>query len=342
MTSPTPLPLDTAGLTAEWLGAALATTHDGIQVSAVSQREIIWGTATKVLVKLDYARPVSELPELLCVKGGFVAELRDLMAHGYQTEANFYRDMAAHVDNTPRCHFAATDTTSGQSIVILDDLTATPGQFHDATATLTVDQVAAGLDVLASLHQRSGRSVPWLDTTPFFQPMVGGLLERPDWEEAVHSNTPGVVDVLADRTRVKKAFGHLWARPAPGGGDVIHGDANPTNVFVDAAGTPAFLDWQFVCLGNPLHDVALLVMGALSTEDRRANEISLLAHYVDARADETLTADAAWAEYRCHPLHGTMYALTPNDMQPPPIRAALAQRYAAAAVDLDVFAALDC
>jgi hypothetical protein len=41
-----------------------------------------------------------------------------------------------------------------------------------------------------------------------------------------------------------------------------------------------------------------------------------------------------WNAYRAHAIHGACYALTPDAMQPAPIRAALAQRYATAMLDL--------
>ena len=334
-----PLPLATSEITAEWLSDALSRPDAAVTVSSATERATIWGTATKVLLDVTYGR-ATDLPTQLCVKGGFVPELLELMAHGYATEGRFYRDLATSVPKTPRCHFSGTDETTGQTIVVLDDLTATEGHFHDATGTLTVDQVADGLETLAALHSRPITDAAWLDTTPFFQPMVGGLLERPDWSAVAAAASPVVATLLDDNERIKAAFADLWAIEAAATPVIIHGDANPTNVFIEPGGGPVFVDWQFVCLGDPIHDVALFMMGALAIEDRRDNEIQLLHHYLDARSGAAESFDDTWTSYRRHSLHGAMYTFTPDEMQPAPLRAALAERYASAADDLDTLAAI--
>src|SRR5207237_6107614 len=119
--------------------------------------------------------------EQVCVKGGFVPELFAMMAPGYQAEARFYRDIAPSLDaGLPRCWFADLDDDSGQGIVVLDDLAAAGSRFCDAREPLTVDQVAAGLRLLAGLH-RSDATAPWLSSTPYFRPMVSGLLGPRHW-----------------------------------------------------------------------------------------------------------------------------------------------------------------
>jgi len=67
------LPRTVEHLTAAWMTAALGERFPGVEVSAVETKEVIWGTATKVRLHLSYAvggRP-AELPEAVCVKGGF-------------------------------------------------------------------------------------------------------------------------------------------------------------------------------------------------------------------------------------------------------------------------------
>ncbi len=52
-------------LTPEWFTEALGT-----RVVAAEIDHIIWGTATKVLAKLEYGED-TDLPTAVCVKGGF-------------------------------------------------------------------------------------------------------------------------------------------------------------------------------------------------------------------------------------------------------------------------------
>jgi hypothetical protein len=53
-TTPVPLPMVVEELTAEWLTTALSVRQPGVVVSSVAVEHIIWGTATKILVGVDY------------------------------------------------------------------------------------------------------------------------------------------------------------------------------------------------------------------------------------------------------------------------------------------------
>ena len=331
------LPLTTDEVTAGWLADALDAGVERAETTG-----IVWGTATKVLLEVTYAGGEDRYPARLCVKGGFVPELLGIMGPGYQAEARFYRDVAPRLGaGVPRCFFAALDDTTGQGVVVLEDLAAAGARFCDARRPLSPDQVAAGLDMLAAWHARKDLDDPWLAGNPHFRPMVRGLLSPEHWDAHIGQTVSGpVLDVLTDRLRVGRAFDALWASEDTRPPTFVHGDANLTNVYLDAAGAPRFLDWQFACRCDPLHDVALFLVGALSVEDRRTHEQALLRGYLAARGEGAEPFDTAWDAYRRHPLHGVMYALTPEAMQPADVRAALADRFAQAAVDLETLAAL--
>lgn len=336
-----PLPLSVDQVTAAWLTLALRAggADDGVDVERVALSNIVWGTATKVMLKVTYASGGEELPDRLCVKGGFLPELRALMAPGYQAEAMFYRDLAPALDGVAHCWFAGVDEQQG--IVILDDLEANGATFVDARRPLTVDQVAAGLETQARWHSMTELNLPWLLPIPYFRPMVGSLLGAEHWDAHIGQTTAGpVLEVLGDRVRIGEAFAALWAAQDARPATFIHGDANPTNVYLDADGEPRFLDWQFACRSDAYHDVALFLIGALSVEDRRDHERELLRAYLEVRGEGAESFDEAWTAYRRQPLHGAMYALTPEQMQPADVRSALADRYAQAALDLETLALL--
>jgi len=337
------LPLSIDEVTEQWLTSALASAADDeVVVDHVGITAIVWGTATKVLLDVKYEAGEGSFPARLCVKGGFVPELRPIMAAGYQAEARFYRDVAPKLgDGVPTAYFTGIDADSGQGIVILDDLAAAGARFCDAREPLTVDQAAAALEVLAGWHSRTDIDEPWLSGTPHYRPMVQGLLAPDHWDAHIAQTTSGpVLDVLSDRQRVARAFQALWTSEDGRPNTLIHGDANLTNVYVDADGSPRLLDWQFACRSDAYHDVALFLIGALSTDDRRAHEQALLRTYLDARGSDAESFNDAWDAYRRHPLHGAMYALTPEQMQPADIRAALADRFAQAALDFDTLGLL--
>jgi hypothetical protein len=324
------LPLAVEDVTASWLSDAL-----GADVTEVEPTGIVWGTATKVLLRVQYTGGGDGLPTRICVKGGFVPELLAIMAPGYQDEARFYRDIAPRFGaGLPHCWYADVDKDTGQGIVILEDLAAAGVRFADAREPLRPSQVFDGLRLLATLHDTDAEA-PWLSTTPYFRPMVSGLLTPEHWDAHVGSvDSPTVAAVLADRTRIATAFERLWMGEDNRPHVLIHGDANLTNVCLDADGMPSFVDWQFVCHGDAAHDVALFVIGALEIDQRREHERALLHEYLKLRHSGGEDENIFWNAYRAHAIHGACYALTPDAMQPAPIRAALAERYATAMLDL--------
>jgi aminoglycoside phosphotransferase (APT) family kinase protein len=324
------LPLAIEEVTASWLSAAL-----GAEVAEVETTGIIWGTATKVLLQVRYAADSIGLPKRICVKGGFVPDLLAIMAPGYQDEARFYRDIAPLFGaGLPHCWYAEIDEETGQGIVVLEDLAAAGVRFCDAREPLRPGQVFDGLRLLATLHGTT-TDASWLSGTPYFRPMVSGLLAPEHWDAHVGTtDSDAVRAVLTDRSRIATAFERLWAGEDSRPHVLIHGDANLTNVCLDADGTPSFVDWQFVCRGDAAHDVALFVIGALSVDDRRTHERALVREYLKLRRGDVEDENIFWNAYRAHAIHGACYALTPDAMQPAPIRAALAERYAVAMQDL--------
>ena len=82
-----PVPRSAADITTAWMSEALGT-----DVTDVTIRETIGGTATKILLDVDYAS-ASELPKSMCLKGG-LGDHAAFMAQVciYATEALFFRD----------------------------------------------------------------------------------------------------------------------------------------------------------------------------------------------------------------------------------------------------------
>ncbi|WAJ46501.1 phosphotransferase [Mycobacterium sp. Aquia_216] len=334
------LPLQVEQITPEWLGASMSTPGREVRVRAASTTGVVWGTATKVMLDVVYASGGDELPSRLCVKGGFVPEMLAFMAPGYQAEARFYRDVAPLLgEGLSACHFAGVDDDSGQGIVILDDLATQGAAFCDARQPLSVDQVGAALELLARWHARTDLDVDWLDAPPHYRPMAYALAA--EQRDGRTDNLHGAVGrVLTSRERLLAGFQAMWADEDRRPRRFIHGDANLTNVYLDAAGEPRFLDWQFAGRGDAYHDVAFFLIGALSSEDRRSAEERLLRSYLAARGSAAETFDVAWDAYRRHALYGIIYALTPEAMQPAEIRDAMSIRFAQAVLDHNVLSLL--
>jgi aminoglycoside phosphotransferase (APT) family kinase protein len=121
-----------------------------------------------------------------------------------------------------------------------------------------------------------------------------------------------------------------------------HGDAHPGNTYFDVAGHPHFLDWQCVGLAPGLWDATYFMVGALSISDRRKHERELVEHYLTTlrAAGGEISFDDAWLSYRQHQLHGLLWFITPEEMQPIENSVALVKRFAAGVDDHDSFAAV--
>src|SRR6218665_1346121 len=118
-----PLPLVAEEITAEWLTEVLQEHHAGVEVETAQVRDIINGTSTKIRVALTYNEKgrAMGLPDTMIVKGGFESH-SEWMAGMYRDEVRFYRDVKPYLTiNTPACYYAASDPTSHQPILMLEN-----------------------------------------------------------------------------------------------------------------------------------------------------------------------------------------------------------------------------
>lgn len=323
------LPLSVEEITREWMSEALER-----EIAQLEVDEIIWGTATKVLVKV-FLGDGTELS--LCVKGGFKRELLAQMGASYQVEARFYGQLGPRLEaGVPACHFAGIDETYGQGIVVLDDLRDSRTTFGDSRRPLSPDVVAAALEGQASWHSTSEGLPDWLPRTPIWESVIEGLLSEQNWERQLERGKavrlPGA---LRDHDRYLAGLRASWREDARAPVTLVHGDTNLTNLVVTEGTRPWFVDWQLVCLANWAHDVTLFLVGSLEVEDRRAHERDLISTYAAARRaqGDELDDETAFEGYRRHMLHGLMYAFIPDEMQPVEVCAPFVERFAAGITD---------
>jgi aminoglycoside phosphotransferase (APT) family kinase protein len=131
------------------------------------------------------------------------------------------------------------------------------------------------VDVLADLHALVPAEIGLVD---FGRPEGFNVRQVSRWKKQLD----------ASRSRAVAGIDELHARLAtavPDGpaGTVVHGDYRLDNVLVTPAGTVrAVLDWEMSTLGDPLNDVALMLVYAglplLSTAGRPRSPLSLPGH----------------------------------------------------------------
>jgi Phosphotransferase enzyme family len=353
MSNTTRLPRTVEELTPQWLAQALQSRCPGIGVVSFKVDNILWGTATKVLVDVTYKNHQSyQIPNKLCIKGELDEKLRAQLAGvtmtGTQVEAGFYNDIGPKLGVPMARHWYA-DWEPGMGILILDNMAASGYTFGAPTKPWTPELVGKALDILAILHGSTwGKSfpdVPWLQVgSPVHRGYAEFLMSEKHWKEQFSNpDAYPLTHYATDRERSLRGWRAMWAYDDANSHCLVHGDTHLGNMCIDPAGNPFFIDWAAPSISHWGIDVAYFVTGSLSVADRRANEKDLLRRYLDGLARNggpRLEWDAAWADYGRHLLQGLLWGVLPPTMQPREYVAAMGERYCVAMQDHDTFSAL--
>lgn len=212
---------------------------------------------------------------------------------------------------TPRCYYQIIDETTGQSVLLLEDIVApTGGQLAGATLA----QARIALDSLARLHaawrltadreeiQELMRLITdkWREE----QTLVGELYDAA-WPQFLQQ---ALVPVSEEARQFGAAIvGNITAVDAlidRAPKTLVHGDYRLENIhFNEHEGQAAcwIIDWEDVFFGSGLVDVAWFLGGCLPVA-LAEHEMSLLRHYHQALLDEGV-AGYSWEQclevYRC-------------------------------------------
>ncbi|KAK5655551.1 hypothetical protein OQA88_5482 [Cercophora sp. LCS_1] len=343
LNAPDALPVIVEEVTPEWFTKIL-----GAAVESAELVEPIHGTASKLLYRLTYkdASSSTTLPTHVCVKGGFnpaLVKLHPALNAVYRREAEFFYHIAPTVPmRLPGAWYNGSDTVTGQGIVVLDDLKAQGYAFGDPLVAWPVERVRLGVEQLAILHAKTWGAkqgdFPWLKEGLSLREVILSLCVESEWAERFFDPVakPPVPDHFTERERMVRAFKTLWATTNENHICVTHGDSHIGNTFVTPDGKPGFLDWQGLHFNSFLHDVTFFVVGTLSIEDRRANEVELFDHYLATLHEAggpKLSRQDVWDDYRKHQFHGFAWSLTPPMMQPKDRVDIMTERHCAAIVD---------
>ncbi len=357
-----PLPIAVEQITADWLTEALRAHHPDVAVRRLALGEAMHGTASKIRVHVTYdkAGERAGLPRTLIVKGGFSAH-RELMYREYMLEARFYSELAPRLQSVrvPRSYFAAWDDNRRQAIVILEDLDARSARFCRVQQTLTYEQAAAQLEMLANLHAQwwlSAEFVPgdelgWVEALDPLPEGQAGTYQRSRLQPDVYAQCMALPRGLAvsrlfhDRDRMESAMERLRKVDQFGPYCLLHTDPHLGNLYLDDAGRPGLLDWQSVRKGPWSHDFTYFLVSSLDMLERREWERPLLQFYLDALRARGVTPpifNEAWEAYRAQSVYGLYYWLVnPVEFQAEVNNCAVAPRFAFAAIDHGTFDLLE-
>jgi hypothetical protein len=207
-----------------------------------------------------------------------------LALRAYEIEVRFYREVASTVGaRLPAVFLAEVEPDTGWFTLLLEDIVgATQGDQIEACGP---DVAAAVLDEMARLHapcwERADLAkLEWLNRN---SPESDGMLVA-----LVSTLLPGFLERYADRLAPEhQDVCRLFADRLPSWLDTrssqrtaSHGDFRLDNLlFQSGNARPVVVDWQTAAWAPASVDVAYFIGGCLNTEDRRAHEADLLAHY---------------------------------------------------------------
>lgn len=344
------LPRNLSDLTPEWLTSALGQTWPGIVVDSANLVETIRGASTKARIELRTNR--NDVPPCMIVKAGFEAH-SDNMRSMHDNEMHAYRDLIPTIDiNAPKCFFAGRDA-DGHSLVIIEDLNLRAVHFLSLQQPIGYDLAKRFLEGLARIHARwwgapelAGPRFAWVPDTSEEQFIhYFGILADPDRFEVFRSAPRGAAmpRVLLDPVRVRAAHAAMRAAHKDKPKVISHGDMHLGNLYTDADGTPAFLDWQ-PRIAHWSLDVSYFIIAALDLPDRRRWEGGLLQHYLACLASHGIAApsfESAWLDYRRDVVWGLLiWMLNGTEFQTESNNTAAATRFAMAMIDHDTFGIL--
>jgi len=343
------VPETLAGITADWLEEALASRFPGVGIAHVEPVDVLHGACTKIRLAVRGDHP--DLPPTMLMKAGFEPH-SPAMRKMHVNEYHAYHDLMPTAGlNVPDCLCAAMDD-DGRALVILEDLCLRDVRFLSLQQPIDFDLARGFLAGLAKLHARWW-DAPELDRAFAWVPGTGEaamdhyftLLLTPRHFEAYATAPRGAAmpRMLLDPPRIRAAHAAMRQAQKAQARVINHGDMHLGNLYVDADGTPGFLDAQ-PRLGAWSIDVSYFLIAGLDLVDRRRWEGALLAHYLSCLRAEGVdppSFDDAWAAYRRDVVWGLLiWMLNGSHFQTEANNTAAATRFAMAMVDLDSFGAL--
>ncbi|OHV63322.1 phosphotransferase [Pseudofrankia sp. BMG5.36] len=349
--APLLVPADWAEVTSAWFTAVLAESCPGAVVEDAILVARDDGTNRRARFDLTYA--AGSGPDRVFLKAEGVHRAVHARNGNLFNEPDLFDSGVPIPVDHPRSYRVIIDRPGLDYLIVMEDVTRRGGDPRDSTRPMTVDQVANGLRGLARLHSRywgfsaaTELDLAWVQTWAPTEGFQAGLRTyTPRGLERGAGRLPGAVTAYDGDGHVD-----VWARYVAtlsrGPVTLLHADAHIGNTYVLPGDDVGFLDWQVVRRGAWPQDVGYFLVGSLTVEDRRRAEADLLKEYLTALdvPDATRPSfDDAWLQYRASAAYGLtiwLSTLGTDGYQSQEISLTLAERYAAAYVDLDTESAL--
>jgi hypothetical protein len=354
---PAVLPVSFDDITTQWLSGTLCRNHPGAEVLDYRLEPVEQGTTNRVRLHVVYnaAGEKAALPTRLFCKAsqGLSNRITLGLSGAAEAEVSFYNYIRPFVDiEAPHAAFAHIDTSTFNSIVMLEDLSDSVSEFCTQRTVVTRDRVEDQLALLAKVHG-AGYSDPrvrehlegfttWVEY--FDNTLAFGMREGS--EEGFRR-----ADDLIP-ARLHKRHAEIWPATVAAVAlnhtlpcTLAHGDVHLKNWYITNTGRMGLSDWQCVSRGHWGRDFGYTIGTALTVEDRRAWERDLLDFYLDhlhAAGGPKVPFYEGWLHYRRQLMTAlTWWTITYNpapgmpDMQPIDTTREFVKRLATAIDDVE-------
>jgi hypothetical protein len=283
-------------ITPEWLTRRLQASGAlpaGARVSSIMTEPV--GEGVGFVSAMQRLRPVYEGPS-----GGAPASLIAKVSpvdpssrqvgeifRFYQKETGFYAQLAGRTPvRTPRAYGVDYDPATMDFVLLLEDMS--PATVGDQVLGLSEGQVRLAVDTIAGLHGAWWRSpeLPGMDWL-----LALNSTEMKALEVVYQQCWPAVVDFAGDAmspymrragealaTRIAALMDLACEQPQT----LMHGDFRADNMMFEAGAAAhpfALVDWQIVMKGPGAFDLAYMLSGSVTVEDRRAWQDGLITQH---------------------------------------------------------------
>lgn len=350
-------------VTTAWLTAALCG-GTGSRVTGWEYEPVSRGSTCRGRYWLEYDAAGPELPATVFVKSTstFRTRLHTGRLGGPRAEYRFYREIQPAVNVlAPAGYFGASRRRTGQSILLIEDITRTRQVTFGDNRSVHVDRDMASslVQALATLHgsllgsPRFASDLRWVISSMDLQRHLNELVA---WERRTQVGLDRAADsvpapLLDRRHDIHRCLMASLALDATRPAGVVHTDVHAGNWFITGDGRMGLFDWAAVARGQGTRDLAYALMSSLTVDDRRAWERDLVGEYTEALATasgQPADPGQVWLGYRQQTLHGLsfwLYTLGRGMFQPAMQADSVSRlniaRMAQAVVDLDSLSSLD-
>jgi len=293
-------------LTTKLGGAGNWTVTKTVTAGVTSEyfRGVNTTSGEQVFVKLAKPTKSGRIQDAGLLTGASEVEFYNTCARSLQGQSSSSSTGTSTIcDNvrTPKCLIAETSKHGSRYVVVLEDLvqkeSATPIRLVQPGQQLPISDVQLILGALAEVHANYWQdedSVPSIYTKRVNRAskFVGMVMDK-----AIKENRTvgGLIEPGSDIDRITAAtqkLGGICAMDAmldelhPDLRTLVHGDCHSGNIYMTGCEggetDVGLLDWQTYSYGNPLQDVASVLINCLSVEDFAEHRGELTEHYLDA------------------------------------------------------------